>query len=233
MKVLDSAELHPDLEDYVDGETLYHPLLSHHSIREPHGVEMANKIYEGKSRQIAEAIQSQDWTLFVFLHERPYRVDALIELINEFGVSGKDLWPVVGEVWSDTESVRFEGDAWRTIWCTNCPDREWAMAREEFERLNMVPEQLEIWRGVNHEDAVRSLSWTLDRDVAVWFARRFAAVHDPVLLARGWVSKRNVLAYLTGRSEAEIVVLPENVREIEVFRLESTDPILENDDAHA
>ena len=90
------------------------------------------------------------------------------------------------------------------------------MTNEEREGFNLLPERLIIWRGVNHEDAVRSYSWTLDRDAAVRFAHRFATDQDPLLLARGWVNKCDVLAYFTGRNEAEIVTLPENVQEIEI-----------------
>ena len=69
---------------------------------------MANELYESKSRQIDEAIKKESWGSFVALHERPYRVDALLELIDAFGVSGKHLWLVVGYAWTDTESVRIQ-----------------------------------------------------------------------------------------------------------------------------
>lgn len=213
--------LHPDLEDYFDSKTraIDHPLLRV-STWSPEAVLRANELYESKTRQLAEAIERQDWISYVVLHERAYRVEALIELIDEFELSGPELWPVVGWVWVDTEGVRWNLDTLRTIWGLDPRDRYLVMNEQERQFLCSLPEQVLIWRGVNHQDAVLSLSWTLDREKAVWFARRFADDGDPILLAQGRISRSDVLAYFSDRKEAEIVVLPENVREITVIEVD-------------
>ena len=72
-------------------------------------------------KQLEEAIPHRDWIYFVALHERPYRVETLLDLMNEYGVSGEELWPVVGWVWTDTESVRHTLNTWRSIWSMHCP----------------------------------------------------------------------------------------------------------------
>jgi hypothetical protein len=216
----DGYELHVDLEDYVDFDSPMGPWLHHPFVIAPIGsplsIKMANELYARKTALVDEAIEQQDWHGFVALHERPYRVEALQELIDVYGVSAKHLWPVVGYVWSDTESVQSNFQAWRTIWSTNSPDKVLVMDNEEREGFESLPERLIIWRGVNHQDAVRSYSWTLDRAKAVWFAQRFAKDQDPLLIARGWVNKSDVLAFFAGRKEAEIVTLPEDVQEIEI-----------------
>lgn len=157
--------------------------------------------------------------LFVDLHERPHRLNATLRLIED-GISVKQLWPVIGRVWCDTENVRRNFDLWRGIWSMNDPDRALVMSDEERAALASLPQRFEIWRGVSNEDAVRSYSWTLNRELARRFADRFADDESLPLLAAGWITKADVLAYFLERDEAEIVVLPENVQDIKLYQLE-------------
>ena len=102
----------------------------------------------------------------------------------------------------------------------NDPDRALVMSDEERAALASLPQRFEIWRGVSNEDAVRSYSWTLNRELARRFADRFADDESLPLLAAGWITKADVLAYFLERDEAEIVVLPENVQDIKLYQLE-------------
>jgi hypothetical protein len=176
-------------------------------------------MHERKMCELAEAVKERDWEWFVWLHERPHRLDAVLRLIEEFGVSGKQLWPVVGHVWSDTESVRQNFDLWRDIWLMDDADRPMVMSDEERSALAALPQRFEIWRGVNHEDAVRGYSWTLNRERAIWYADRFADGERLPLLASGSVKKADVLSHFLRRDEVEIVVLSENVQDIRLFPL--------------
>jgi hypothetical protein len=66
--------------------------------------------------------------------------------------------------------------------------------------------------------SIRGLSWTLDRDKAIWFAKRFSML--PRLtprLVEGFVHKRHVLAYFGGRKEKEIVSMHVDVRGVTVL----------------
>jgi hypothetical protein len=68
-----------------------------------------------------------------------------------------------------------------------------------------------VWRGAECLKHARGLAWTLDRDRAEWFARRFS--RD----GRGYVWEARVprcriFAHLTGRQEAEIVLDPRRLR---------------------
>jgi hypothetical protein len=60
----------------------------------------------------------------------------------------------------------------------------------------------------------KGLSWTTDREKAVWFAERFACLEElgrPRLVS-GHAVKKDVLAYFTRREEAEIVIDPTKVK---------------------
>jgi len=88
--------------------------------------------------------------------------------------------------------------------------------REKFEKL---PDKLTLYRGQGIDAEGLGWSWSLSRDVAVFFAKRFP--YGEVL--QGESKKSDVIAYFTGRNEDEIVVPREsvvNVRKIEETKSE-------------
>jgi hypothetical protein len=69
-------------------------------------------------------------------------------------------------------------------------------------------------RGCRHKKSVRGMSWSLSRNTASGFARRFG--HKPrtkPLLARGQVAKADVLAYFA-TSESEIVSMQVKIEDV-------------------
>ena len=95
------------------------------------------------------------------------------------------------------------------------------MDEEEQNLLKAMPVSFPIWRGAGHPFPESGLSWTTDRQKAIWFAKRNhqSKPHHGAHLAKGIVQKKNVLAYFVGRGEKEIVILPENVMKVEVKRI--------------
>jgi hypothetical protein len=76
----------------------------------------------------------------------------------------------------------------------------WAKDRRALEGL---ADKIEVWRGCKKKSHIQGgLSWTVDKDGALWFARRFA---EAGYLGRGVVLKEKVWAYLGDRKESEIV----------------------------
>ena len=59
---------------------------------------------------------------------------------------------------------------------------------------------------------VRALSWTLNLDTAIWFAKRWE-YNGKVYRAK--CKKKDILAYLSCRNESEIVVDWHNLKNIE------------------
>lgn len=231
-------KLHPDLAAHVyldprfGRRVLDHPLLKILPFdtrqRYPKGwpwkncIDQANQNYAFKIEALEDALLNGDWGAFVFLHERPYRVRALMEAIEALGGNMTALWPLVADVWTDSENIHQFGSDWREIWTTRCKFRHRVMQAYERKRLATLPDELSLWRGVSHPDSVQGMSWTLDQAKAEWFARRFAGSDGrKPLLVSGTVKKTNVLAYFSARREREIVVLPENVTGISVEQLQA------------
>jgi hypothetical protein len=80
---------------------------------------------------------------------------------------------------------------------------------EEIEALANMPSTIEIYRGCRAHN-VKGWSWTLDKSRAEFFAKRSAGKGRPMVL-HAIAPRDRVLAYLTGRDEAEIVIKPDFV----------------------
>jgi hypothetical protein len=67
-----------------------------------------------------------------------------------------------------------------------------------------------IYRGVTHKSSSldSSFSWTLDKDVAKFFATRF---NSDGLIYTAKIHKDKVRAYIPGRNEQEVLVFPEDI----------------------
>jgi hypothetical protein len=52
---------------------------------------------------VDQARASGDWCTYIWLHERPYRVEALQDIA--FNLRGREYWEMVSHVWSDSENI--------------------------------------------------------------------------------------------------------------------------------
>lgn len=83
-----------------------------------------------------------------------------------------------------------------------------------------------IYRGVK-ENNYRGLSWTIDKSVAEWFARRFGHNGDKCYVFIGTINKKDILALFSSRNEKEVVC---DYREIKNIQCEE---IIINDNPHS
>ena len=79
-----AEKLHPDLEACIDpegplGSFLQHPLVFF-AAYDPVFNAHVNKLYSQKKKQANKARKDKNWDRFIFLHERPYRLDAYIDV---------------------------------------------------------------------------------------------------------------------------------------------------------
>ncbi|MBX3519592.1 MAG: hypothetical protein KF835_06180 [Xanthobacteraceae bacterium] len=197
-------ELNPELADFFDADTgeVHHPLLI--TILVPSSVEAANEIFIRKSSDATEALKAGNWNDYVFLHERPYRLDALRRCIAG-GISGSEYWKLVGDVWSDSENIFENLAGWREVWSSNERSRASCMNDEELQFLSSLVWPQNVWRGCIPSIDHSSLSWTLDLEVARWFAKKCAINGDKSVIVTGSVRSEDVLACFLRRNEAELV----------------------------
>lgn len=206
----------PELEPYVIedgplGPMLKHPLVFELALNMPG---MVNERYRHKNAAAEKAAAEDDWSTYVFLHERPYRFNAL-EFADVFGTCPpQEFWQLVADVWTDSENVWQNAEAWRDLLeRAGADERRWMMDEEEADALAVMPDEITVWRGCIAGQNEDGFSWTIDREKAEWFAKRFAsAQRGEGRVIEGRVKRVDVIAHFTGRGESEIVVLPENVR---------------------
>ena len=218
-------DLNPELEGYIErrdriGFVLHHPLIIQ-VMYTPIFNKRINRMYAYKQERLARAVEEQDWGKFIFLHERPYRLDALHRVLFEHKADDPAIvWGLVSDAWIDCENVYQNLSTWRKIWSLPISDREQhVMDEAERAALEALPDTIQVYRGHAHKKSQKGMSWTTDRDRAIWFAKRFAGVERrKVLLSKGIVSKQHVFALLLGRGENEIV--SNKVKQIEYGDIE-------------
>lgn len=204
--------LDPELAAYIDEDGPLGPMIRHPLVFDPTGMAtpgLPNRQLRWKKKALAEALSERDWYTAVFLHERPYRADALWQIARDHAdeISDTGYWELVGAVWTDSENIWQNEAEWEELLHADRPERQAMMDDDEREMFAVLPEVIEVWRGCIQGQNEDGLSWTTDRERARWFARRFADNRDgdPIVL-HGTVAKEQVVAYFAGRNESEIVV---------------------------
>lgn len=223
-ELLAEAEpLLPELKPYVfaDGDwvILHHPLVISVPYIE-HLNAHYNKQFRYKKQRLRSAKSEGDWSTYINLHERPYRIEAFSD-VEEYMTNG-EYWSLLAEVWTDSENIRQNPEEWEYHLLSGRPSIKSMMSEEEAEELDSLPDVITLYQG--HTD-IRDdgWSWTTDRGIAEWFARRFAMLEKAApMLTTAEVNKSDIHAYLTRRGEKEIIANPELVRSRNTVLLELT-----------
>lgn len=223
----DCDPLDPELQGWVDGldfgDALRHPLV----YAVPYTAQLAptyNARLKLMRQKTDEALANRDYQKYIWLHERAYRLHAFLKVMEADQLSNEDYWKFVGSFWTDSENIHQNFRHWLKLWSSQRPGREHAMddgvgeddddsEENERQRYAELPETMTIYRGYQYKASMRGLSWSLDRERAIWFAQRFAMINTklPPRLATAEVRRESVLAYFNRRNEDEVVVLPQNL----------------------
>lgn len=71
-----------------------------------------------------------------------------------------------------------------------------------------------IYRGVKEND-YKGLSWTIDKNTAIWFAKRFSYDVDKCYVFTGQLKKKDIIAFFDCRNENEVVCDYRKVKDIQ------------------
>jgi len=160
----------------------------------------ANAYYEQKKSAVEKAIGDKNYKQFVWLFERPYRVEAFIKIADK--LSDTDYWRLLSDVWIDTENQYAYINAWKKLLASKRSSRHYMMTEEEDNILRALAQEVTIYRGCQKGINEDGLSWTLDKSKAEFFANRFGK--KGIILERT-VSKNDIVAVLLGRGESEVI----------------------------
>jgi predicted ABC-type ATPase/DNA-binding MarR family transcriptional regulator len=165
---------------------------------------MINKQYRQKLEAVADARKNKKWSSYINLHERPYRLDAFMDVEDE--MTDGEYWSSLADVWVDSENIWQNQDIWKSALSSKRPDRISMMNKEEQKEFASLPNELTIYRGYLKGKNKNGLSWTTDRDKAEWFSNRLAGRGDNPVVQQATVNKKDVVAYFSRRGESEVVV---------------------------
>jgi hypothetical protein len=197
--------LNPELAEYLDDLGSMGPFVRHPLVYGFAGTPgLLNQKLAAKKEALAEAEAERDWGTFIWLHERPYRLEALLDVRD--AADGQEFWDLMGEVWLDSENIWQNLDTWKMLW--DEPDSHKVMSEDEAAYLASLPDTVEIYRGIclRHEEMNEDgLSWTVNPERAEWFSRR-QANGNPSYVITAEIDKSSIYAYLDHRGEAEVVV---------------------------
>lgn len=127
-----------------------------------------------------------------------------------------------GEHLNKRAYAEFLADAWVTeenpnmdvnmsleeaIQCFKKAEKRHLMTEEDYLYYNNLPSEIEVFRGVSKGRVELGLSWTDNREKAIWFMERFKGKKmGEQKLLKATIRKDDVLAYFNTRNEQEIVV---------------------------
>jgi hypothetical protein len=167
--------------------------------------DQANKTYDYKKKAVAEAIKDKDISSYLWLHERAYRVEAILYALEDWWKpSKKEYWEVIANLWTDTENVYENHLAWEQLLFLEFSDSHLMMDEEDTKFFNELPNTITIYRGGVDD---KGYSWTLDREKAEWFANRFNFDYE---VFEKTINKSDAIAYLSDRNESEIIYRKED-----------------------
>lgn len=224
-------KLHKDLRPYLSGSTIHHPLhvsIFHHESQNA----LVNQLYRYKLENLEHCKSIQDWTNYAFIHERPYRLESLVNAEMEGHVEDfKEWWKALARVWVDSENIWQNHDDWEYIFGMAEEDKnsKHFMTPDERKAFKALPEEFEVYRGYHvHKSAVtnekynnqKGFSWTLSREKAEWFAKRFQRNEGRVDVMK--VNKSEVFAYMGSRNEEEVILFKEALlKETTTYKVET------------
>lgn len=206
-KLLHTKEdLHEDLANYLEDGKMF-PMLRHPLIFcVPYFENMnaiTNKQFAHKKEQAKKYLKEGNYTGYVWIHERPYRIGAFMEIQDK--LSDKEYWETVNSIWTDSENIHQNKRTWKTLLKSSRKCKQSFMSDEDLKFFNELPETITVYRGCVEGLNEKGYSYTTEREQAEWFANRFSNGEPKVIELT--VKKKDVFAYTNSRSENEIIII--------------------------
>jgi hypothetical protein len=222
IKTKDFPPLIPELQKHLVKDELrqmiHHPLLVtfHHEQDNAYH----NKLIDVRKKMLGQHVANENIGSYLAMHERPYRLEALIEALHSWWnpANEKDYWDQVGWVYTDTEFLYHSMDQWKYLLFGGAGylNNNLMMDDAEKEKYDSLPEYFTVYRGATDPDGY---SWTLDEDKARWFASRWGK--SLKVFSKKVNKLEDTIAYFSSRNEEEIL-LNENHRYVN-YEVEEND----------
>lgn len=171
-------------------------------------------------RKVGEQIDSAENVHQIFVLLNPPYYLTFIKFAAS-ALSEKDLGQLLSTAWTQEECPNQDCNVSKRelVALFRSVPPESLMDEEERAAHQALEDTVTVYRGVTPYNAknIRTLSWTLDRKTADWFAHRFG---EEGTVYEAQIRKKHILALFTGRNESEVVVDPRHLEQI----MESPEP---------
>lgn len=166
-------------------------------------------------KQTAEHIGQAESPYQVFmLITKPYML-GFLKYAKPF-LSNEDFTQMLADAWIRSESPNDDPNLSKTklLAMFKAANPNILMDEEERSRLRNLENPVTVYRGVTSYNAknVKALSWTLDENVAQWFAHRYG---EQGTVYQAQIRKDDIYAIFIGRNESEVIVDPKQLVNIE------------------
>lgn len=161
---------------------------------------------------------------------KPYRLQALYYLWFKELITRKQMGKLLGDLYIGDEFPMANNDLHMLMQMFTAAEKEDVMSPSDYAAYNKLSKQLTIYRGLQHEGAeVESMSWTLSKDVATWFAQRWLKSGEKGRVFSANVPLSAVLMYNNERNEEEVVIDPSCLSDIKDVATEAKNETKQRD----
>lgn len=156
----------------------------------------------------------EDYISLLVMVSPPY-LPLFYKLTNNY-LSAKDYAESLKFTWTEVEFPNKDPNVNQREWINyfKRADKNLLMSQEELEVYNNLPNEVEIYRGINSHGDYKGLSWTLDYEKAKWFSTRYDKGKTGKVY-KGTIDKKYIFAYFDERNEFEVVVDYTKINDVE------------------
>lgn len=213
--------LHIDLQPYLYGDELCHPLLTLEGGVHPRLYPRINKLYLHRKTQQSESVILNEWQTYFPHHTNYDRLTKFIKLETgraDFPRPYPEYYRTIGQIWTDIELLAQTSsflelmlgiDSGKPLSNLTCH----IMTSTEQRKYAEIPNEFIVFRGHDRR-LLKGVSWTMDCNVALQYA---VGCPTKAAISVGKVNKSEVIAFIDRWEENEIIVPSSAVENINTY----------------
>lgn len=139
-----------------------------------------------------------------YLIQKPYRL-VFMKYVKKY-MSNIDFSHILSDIWMNSENPNQDVNVSISTliqWFQEA-NKNVLMTAKEFYTFSNFPNKVRIYRGVAVGRNPDGISWTDDKETAIFFSQRFDTKMKKGYLRKGYIYKKDILAYFS--QENEIVI---------------------------
>jgi hypothetical protein len=152
--------------------------------------------------------------------EKHERMRAFYNMINQIvdTPTAEQFWSEFWGIWSSSENLHADMAIVQSLYeyGTMLGSAHLGLDEDDSAFIATLPDTVTIYRGCSEQNKY-GWSWSLDKEKALWFAKRSVGYEVRYLL-KAKVSRHDILGYLSGRNESELIIHPTHLKKVTEVR---------------